>query len=250
MRLNPFDRFQLTYYALVMSNIFLAVLLALPLSRASEVDCEQRLAPSPSLPNQARKYPVALPMGLTELAELMTDLHIKAPPQDLRPGVHMSDRELARYRNLKRLFPALINRKLKFQVSYDDHSNGHFQGSIRRIDLDQGWTTVTFTVEGFRRALRPLELTIRADWITAVSAMNSSLPTQATDQQIDSVRRYRTSPRELLGQQLLCDHVSGVLIASNIEFNQFKLHVLELADGHFESILVNSSSPFTAEELQ
>lgn len=193
--------------------------------------CQEQLTSAPAV--TARKYPVATFVGIDELAALLEQHRVELPPSDLRPGVVMSDRERARHRNLKAVFPALINRKLKFQISHDDGSNGHLLGAIRKIFQEDGRTMVTLSIEGFGRVREPQEITIRADWITALNGVNHAMPVKATRLNIESVRALRSPESSLLGKQVRLFGSTGILIAAGLEVEGLKLktYVLESIDG-------------------
>jgi len=202
-----------------MLKIFTVLLLAALSNSAHAITftgegCESHLL---QITHKQHKYPVATLVSSDELAALMEQHHVELPISNLRPGVELSDRDRARFRNLPAVFPSLINRKLKFQISYDDGQNGHIMGSIRAIDDADGKKIVSISIEGYKRSDSDVDMIqIPAAAITALNGINHAAPVNATRVDLESVRALRTNDRALLGKRLYLSVSEGVLVAANV----------------------------------
>ncbi len=192
-------------------------------------ECENIVGTLP--PPQARYQPAAL-VDSVELSTLMEMHNVTLPRTQYRAV--MSDRSRARERNLKGVLPALINRKVKMQISYDDGHNAHLLASIRAVtEQPDGTKMVTITLEGAGDYSSQQVMKIKADHITALNGINEGLLQKATRHDLESVRAFRATERSLLGKRVMIGRLQGILVAASVPENGQLKYLLEPSIGHY-----------------
>lgn len=169
-----------------------------------------------------------------ELSELLAKSGVQLPSAS--PNTLLSDRDRARQRNLKAVFPALVDRRLMFRISEKDGHNSYLVGAIRGISptVDERDTAITLTIENPEHQDRTEEVIVSDSSITQLRGMNGQAVRDVKEIELQSIRSFRREPSEILGFRIQVGDTSGILVAYAVPRRGKVQHLLQQAYNKFE----------------